>query len=167
MRTLMLTPAMAPHRVIPWQRAIVLSFLGKVEVVAEYDEIIRSQALAVRAPAVVRLTRGHVPVRRTVRFSRLNVFTRDAFRCQYCGARRAMRELTYDHVVPRARGGPTDWTNIVTACRACNDRKGGRTPEEAHMRLLSKPVKPSWLPATTALQVDPATVPAPWQVFCA
>src|SRR5438552_295759 len=135
----MLLPWMAPHKVISWQRAIVLSFLGKVEVVAEYDEVIRSPSIALRAPAVVRMHRAHVPHRSTLRFCRANVFRRDGYKCQYCGEVLAGRLLTFDHVVPRARGGKTEWENIVTCCGPCNDRKRDRTPDEAAMKLLRRP----------------------------
>lgn len=166
MRTLMLTPWMSPHEVISWQRAIVLTILGKVEVVAEYDEIVRSPSVELRTPAVVRITRGLVPKKRSIRFSRTNVYTRDSFRCQYCGEQLPAAQLNYDHVIPRVRGGKTDWENIVTCCYACNDKKGGRTPEQAKMRLLKKPVKPTWLPALAHLDVDVHKVPEPWLAFC-
>lgn len=165
-RTLMLTPWMAPHCVISWQRAIVLLFLGKVEVLEEYDEPIVAPSITLRTPAVVRLTRGHVPVKNKVRFSRINVFTRDGFRCQYCGERKVMDELNYDHVVPRVRGGATVWENIVTSCYACNDRKGSRTPAEAGMKLRRKPFKPTSLPHAPVVRPG-NDVPSAWRDYCA
>jgi 5-methylcytosine-specific restriction endonuclease McrA len=163
-RTLMLTPWMAPHCVISWQRAIVLFFLGKVEVLEEYDEPIVAPSITLRTPAVVRLTRGHVHVKNKVRFSRINVFTRDRFRCQYCGEQKEMDELNYDHVVPRVRGGKTIWENIVTSCYACNDRKGSRTPAEAGMTLLRKPFKPTSLPHAPVVRPG-NDVPSLWRDF--
>ena len=159
---------MAPHKVISWQRAVVLSLLGKVEVVVEYDEVVRSPSLALRAPAVVRmLHRAPAAFRRgAIRFGRVNVFRRDGFRCQYCGVVLRARDLTFDHVIPRARGGRTDWENIVTCCRPCNDDKRDRTPEEAGMKLVRRPVKPTWLPpidARVACARDSA--PAEWRAF--
>ncbi|HEY1960742.1 MAG TPA: HNH endonuclease [Polyangiaceae bacterium] len=162
----MLLPWMAPHKVIPWQRAIVLSFLGKVEVVVEYDEIVRSPSIALRAPAVVRMRRAEIPRRGTTRFCRDNVFRRDRFACQYCGAVLRARELTFDHVVPRARGGRTDWDNIVTCCRPCNDRKRDRTPEEAGMKLARRPVRPGWLPPAPEIHVE-HQMPDEWRAFVA
>ena len=157
---------MAPHKVISWQRAIVLAILGKVEVVAEYDEMIRSPSVALRAPAVVRMHRTHMPHRGAIRFCRAHVFRRDAWRCQYCGAVLPARELTFDHVMPRARGGRTDWENIVTCCRACNDHKRDRTPDEASMKLLRRPVKPTWLPPVRlGLDFDGKTAPEAWRAF--
>jgi 5-methylcytosine-specific restriction endonuclease McrA len=167
MHTLMLLPWMAPHKVISWQRAIVLSFLGKVEVITEYDEVIRSPSVALRAPAVVRMRRAHVPHKTSIRFCRANVFRRDELTCQYCGEIFPACDLTFDHVMPRSRGGLTEWTNIVTCCRPCNDRKRDRTPEQAEMKLLRRPVKPKWLPGVdlTALHLDTKKTPAEWAGF--
>jgi 5-methylcytosine-specific restriction endonuclease McrA len=165
-RTLMLTPWMAPYKVISWERAIVLSCLGKVEVLEEYDELIRAVSITLRTPAVVRLTKARVPTRNKVRFSRTNVFLRDGFRCQYCGERRPASELNYDHVVPRFRGGKTVWENIVTSCYACNDRKGSRTPDEAGMTLLRQPAKPKSLPFPPVIRPG-TTVPEVWRGYCA
>jgi len=169
-RTLMLTPWMAPQRVISWQRAVVLLYLGKVEVLEEYDDWLVAPSTAIRTPAVVRLsphvTGGSVSRKNKVRFSRTNVFTRDGFRCQYCGDRKGTDELNYDHVVPRVRGGKTGWENIVTSCYACNDRKGSRTPDQAGMKLLRKPFKPTSLPLAPVLRSG-KDVPSAWRVYCA
>lgn len=100
----------------------------------------------VRIPRVILLTSFDRVPRRDVRFSRLNIFVRDGNRCQYCGDRYTRSQLNLDHVVPRAAGGLTTWENIVCACLDCNRRKGGRTPEQARMRLLKKPSRPSWTP---------------------
>jgi len=167
-QTLMLTPWMAPHRVITWQRAIVLLYLGKVEVLEEYDDEapIVAPSITLRAPAVVRLTKANVSTKNKVRFSRINVFTRDGFRCQYCGERRVIDELNYDHVIPRVRGGKTVWENIVTSCYACNDRKGSRTPREAGMKLRRKPFKPTSLPLAPVIGPG-KDVPPVWRNYCA
>lgn len=166
MRTLLLNPWMAPHKIISWERAVVLAILGKVDVLEEYEDEIRSVSLALKTPSVIRLKKGGVARKQSVRFSRLNVYTRDGFRCQYCGERKAPRELNYDHVIPRARGGRTVWENIVTSCYVCNDRKGGRTPEEAGMRLRKKPVRPDVLPVTPAFDVLRTEVPEAWLPYC-
>src|ERR1700733_13585728 len=107
MRTLLLNPWMAPHKIISWERAVVLVVLGKVDVIEEYDEEIRSRHLALRTPAVVRLKKARSTTKQVVRFSRINVYMRDGFRCQYCGERKSMRDLNYDHVTPRVKGGQT------------------------------------------------------------
>jgi 5-methylcytosine-specific restriction endonuclease McrA len=157
---------MAPHKIISWERAVTLLYLGKVVVVEEYEELVRSSSLAMKTPAVVRLTKGHATTKQVVRFSRINVYTRDGFRCQYCGEKKPMAELNYDHVVPRARGGKTDWENIVTSCYGCNDRKGSRTLSEAGMKLLRKPFKPTSLPITPAFRLEPMRLPSVWQPYC-
>ena len=129
---------------------------------SEYDEEIRSRSFALRTPAVVRLKTGGTATKQAVRFSRINVYTRDGFRCQYCGEKRSMRDLNYDHVIPRVKGGQTNWENIVTSCYACNDRKGSRSPEEAGMKLRKKPVKPKSLPVTPVLAVARSEMPEAW-----
>jgi 5-methylcytosine-specific restriction endonuclease McrA len=164
MRTLLLTPWMAPHRVIPWERAVVLVVLGKVDVLEEYDEAIRAPSLELRAPAVVRLKKAGRATKQAVRFSRINVYTRDGFRCQYCGEKKEAHELNYDHVVPRVRGGRTVWENIVTSCYPCNLRKGSKTPEEAGLTLLRRPVKPSSLPFSPVIRPG-AEVPHVWRAY--
>jgi 5-methylcytosine-specific restriction endonuclease McrA len=164
-QTLLLTPWMMPHRVIPWQTAVTMRFLGKVEVLEEYDEEIASPTTTIRAPAVVRLLRPTLTMKRGVKFSRLSVFTRDGFRCQYCGVKKPARELSYDHVLPRVQGGRTSWENIVTACYPCNGKKRGRTPEQAGMKLLRRPTKPTWLPPAPV--VTPSkSIPPVWSPYC-
>ena len=142
MRTLLLTPWMVPHKIISWQRAVVIfSRQGRCpRGVRRGDPL--ALAWRMRTPAVVRLKRSLGGMKRGVKFSRVNVFTRDEFRCQYCGEQKPMGELNYDHVVPRVQGGKTIWENIVTSCYDCNDRKGGRTPEQAGMKLRKRPIKP-------------------------
>jgi len=100
----------------------------------------------VRIPRVILLvTFDRVP-RREVRFSRHNIFVRDGYMCQYCGQRKSRSELNLDHVIPRTAGGLTTWENVVCACLECNRHKGGRTPEQAGMRLHKRARRPSWTP---------------------
>lgn len=139
-------------------------FGGKVEVVEEYDEEIRSVSLVLRMPAVVRLHRKVRHRGRAVRFSRFNVLLRDQFTCQYCGVRGPAKELTMDHVLPRAKGGGTRWTNVVAACRECNHHKGDRTPDEARMPLAKPPRVPKWLPSM-GLQFENRHVPEAWSFW--
>lgn len=161
--TLLLTPQMAPHRVVSWQKAVVLLFLGKIEILEEYDVPIRTPRFDLLTPAVARLVRsgGYGYLRRPVSFSRANVLLRDGLRCQYCGAERPAADLNQDHVVPRARGGLATWENIVASCYRCNQKKGNRTPEEAGMKLLRKPFRPRWLAQAPALR-EGASVPGEW-----
>jgi len=161
MRTLVLDQGYQPHRIVSWQRAILMLFDGKVEVVEEYDEDVRSVSICIKMPAVVRLL-NRITRRRAVKFSRINVATRDDFRCQYCGTKHTLKRLTYDHVKPRGQGGKTTWTNIAMACYPCNEGKGNRTPRQAGMRLLKKPIKPKSLPVIR-FRIDPsASIPEAW-----
>jgi 5-methylcytosine-specific restriction endonuclease McrA len=147
METLVLSTAYEPVARISWQRALTLLFAGKVEVLEEYeDKEIRSVTFAMKVPSVIRFLRALRGKRRGIRFSRENVYTRDNGKCQYCAHKVARPEATYDHVMPRSKGGQTTWENIVIACVPCNQKKGGRTPEQAAMKLLSRPVKPKKLP---------------------
>jgi 5-methylcytosine-specific restriction endonuclease McrA len=99
-----------------------------------------------RIPRVVQLVRYDRMPRRSVRFSRTNIYARDRHRCQYCECRLSRSELNLDHVVPRSRGGASTWDNVVCSCRRCNRIKGGRTPEEAGMPLRRRPFRPRWSP---------------------
>ncbi len=109
-------------------------------------EWIHTVRQAIAVPRVVRLLRFDKVPRVEARFNRRNIFARDGNRCQYCGKRFPSSELSLDHVIPRSRGGKTTWSNIVCACVKCNVRKGGRTPREAHLRLIRKPRKPKACP---------------------
>ncbi len=100
----------------------------------------------IRVPRVIVLMAFDRIPRRHVRFSRINIFARDGFTCQYCNLRPARSELNLDHVVPRSRGGKTIWENVVCSCLDCNRRKGGRTPEQARLRLRRRPNRPRWTP---------------------
>lgn len=152
METLVLDNAFQPVARINWQRAITLLWEGKVEVIEEYEDwTIRSVTLEFKVPSVIRFLKKVIGRRRAIKFSRENVFSRDNGRCQYCSNKISRPDSTYDHVIPRAQGGQTRWENIVIACVPCNQKKGGRTPVQAGMKLLSVPVKPKKLPDTLRL----------------
>jgi 5-methylcytosine-specific restriction endonuclease McrA len=160
---LLLSSSYEPLRIISWQNAVCMFFLGKVEIVEEYDHDIRSVSVAIKAPAVVRLLRYFRAGRKSPPLSRANLLARDNFTCQYCAKELTSKEATLDHVVPRSQGGRTTWENIVCACATCNRKKGGRTPKEAHMKLLSKPIKPDWLPV---LHIKlHGNIPSSWNLF--
>lgn len=163
-QTLMLTNDYAPLKVISWMRAIELLTLGKVEVIEEYDHEVRSAYLVIKVPAVVRLLKRFRKQVKPVKFSRINVYGRDDYRCQYCTKPCKMNELTYDHVIPRAQGGRTTWTNIVSCCIKCNSKKAGRTPEQAKMKLLKKPVQPTATPAVV-IQLSRKSIPQAWTEY--
>ncbi|NIP73423.1 MAG: HNH endonuclease, partial [Gammaproteobacteria bacterium] len=162
--TLLLSATYEPIKVISWKRAIVLLVLGKVDVLETYDTAVHSPSTTLQLPAVVKLHRyvKHLP--RRVKFSRQNLYQRDNYTCQYCHKRHPSHQLTYDHVVPRSRGGQTTWTNIVTACTRCNLKKGNKLLHQVNFTLLAEPTEPRWLPAVGPLEATGSTPPA-WHSY--
>ncbi len=127
-----------------WQDAVKAVFLDRVSVLNEYETEVRSPTVSMRLPSVIAL-KEYIPAARRPAFTRFNVFLRDRFECQYCGEGRPTYDLTFDHVVPRSRGGRTTWNNVCTACGPCNLRKGNRLPRECHMHPRTAPRQPtSW-----------------------
>jgi len=169
MQTLVLDTGYQPVSTIPWQRAVTLLFMGKVEVLEEYeDSDLRSVTFSIKMPSIVRFLRAMKSKRKAIKFSRENVFARDHGKCQYCGTKLARPEATYDHVVPRAQGGTTTWENVVICCVGCNQKKKDRTPVQAGMRLLSTPVKPKKLPDHIRITVTwHAGMPVSWKDWLA
>ncbi len=163
-RTLLLTSWYFPHKVIRWEHAVTMLYLEKADRVIDYDEKISSPSITMQLPAVIRLRRQFGKFKRVARFSRYNVFVRDGFRCQYCRVKLPPTKLTYDHLIPRACGGRTEWTNIVTACRPCNFRKADRTPDEAGMFPATYPRQPRSLPLVAPF-IDAARAPVQWHPF--
>ena len=131
-----------PLSIWPWQEAIKAVFLGRVNIVSEYDRLVHSPTLTMRLPSVVSL-KEYIPAARRPAFTRFNVFLRDRFSCQYCGIRSPAEGLTFDHVVPKSRGGRTTWSNVVAACEPCNLRKGGMMPIDAAMFPRMRPRQPT------------------------
>ena len=127
-----------------WQDAVKAAFMDRVEIVAEYDHVVRSPSLMLKVPSVVVL-KDYVKPRKRVAFTRFNLFLRDEFCCQYCGKK---GELTFDHIVPRASGGTTSWENVVAACSPCNMRKGSKSLRRAGMSLR----KPTRTPGAEELR---------------
>jgi 5-methylcytosine-specific restriction endonuclease McrA len=140
-RVLVLNLDHSPVAVVPVQKAIVLVLLEKANVLCTYELLeIRTISRSFEYPAVIRLSNyKNIPFK-GVLLNRVNVFRRDRGECQYCGSK---RHLTLDHVVPRSKGGKTNWTNLVTACHRCNVNKGDKTPEQVGLILRSAPFKPS------------------------
>ena len=128
-----------PLSVWPWQDAIKAKFLDRVDVIAEYEEKVHSPSVSIKIPSVVVL-RDYVRPSRSTAFTRFNLFLRDEFSCQYCGKK---GEMTFDHVLPRCKGGKTCWENVVAACGSCNLQKGSRDLKSSGMKILKQPVKPS------------------------
>ncbi|WP_438811081.1 HNH endonuclease [Rhodobacter flavimaris] len=128
-----------PLSLWPWQEAIKAVCLDRVIILAEYDEVVRSQREAIRIPSVVVLKEFVRPQKR-VAFTRFNLFLRDEFCCQYCGSK---GDLTFDHVVPRSRGGITSWENVVAACAPCNLRKANKPLKDSGLHLRKPARQPS------------------------
>jgi 5-methylcytosine-specific restriction endonuclease McrA len=186
--TLVLNHQFMPHEITDWQDAVTRMFTGKVDVLAQYDEVIAAiseralrsfpelqralrqvigtdtEYLEIKVPAVVVIRRPVVRTKTGVKFSKINLCARDSFMCQYCGARLPMSKLNYDHVMPRSRGGKTCWENVVMACYPCNSSKGCRLPDEAGMALLKKPIRPNSLPLTGPF-IDAKRMPPEWAPY--
>jgi 5-methylcytosine-specific restriction endonuclease McrA len=139
---LVLNQDYSPLTVCSAQRAILLLFLDKAEILSEAVSIsLRTVSHVYAMPAVIRIFRYVNLPYRGVALTRNNVFKRDRNECQYCGT---YKDLTIDHVVPQSKGGKSSWHNLVTACKRCNARKGDKSPEEAGLRLKKVPIKPSY-----------------------
>lgn len=125
-----------------WQETVKAVFLERVNIVSHYDRVVRSPNSEFRLPSVISL-KEFVSASRRPAFTRFNVFLRDRFTCQYCGRPFPTHELTFDHVIPRSRGGRTTWQNVITSCSACNLAKGNQMPQVCGMTPLSPPFQPS------------------------
>lgn len=167
-KTLLLNAGFEPLRIVSWQRAFVLIFQGKVEILEEYGAFVNTVSRQYRVPAVIRLRRWINTKRQgpIIRFSRANLYARDEYRCQYCYKKFPEKELTLDHVLAVVRGGKKTWENIVTACIRCNQKKGDRLPHEAGMTLLNHPKIPNWLPGLVG-SVKTTSAPEIWGPYLA
>lgn len=162
-RTLLLNQGYMPVGACRWQKAICMIILGKAEIVEEYEDWeIHSVSDVFPAPAVLRLKHYDKLGPSYVKFSRENVYLRDAHTCQYCRVSFSPRKLTLDHVVPRSRGGTTVWTNIVTSCWDCNYKKADRLPREAGMPLLTQPVMPNGRHPASRSYLNRGNIPEEW-----
>lgn len=166
-RALLLNSSYEPMKIVSWQKALILWFQNKVEVLEFHPAFARSVRSSFQLPSILKL-KNYVRPRNygAVRFCRENVYIRDNFTCQYCGEKFSTKHLTLDHVVPASKAGPKNWTNVVAACRECNQRKANRTPSGANMPLLKKPMAPDWLPSSE-LEAKPGSVPRSWLQYLA
>ncbi len=137
-----------------WQESVKAVFLGRVTILSEYDRVVRSSSFEMRLPSVVAL-KDYISASRYPAFTRFNVFLRDHFSCQYCNRSQPTHELTFDHLIPRSKGGMTLWENVVTACMSCNLKKGHKLPEQCGMHPRRRP----WRPSTYELQENGRSFP--------
>jgi hypothetical protein len=179
---LLLNADYTPLSIISWQKAIIWSMRFNhnpkygIEIIDFYkNDYIAGVDKKYPTPAVAKTHRFFKMNNQTVTFSRKNIFTRDDFTCQYCHTKYEISYLTYDHVIPKSkwkdhnRSSATCWTNIVTACIACNRKKGNKTPKEANMPLKTLPIKPNknikYLPITIHLSKIKLTIPDEWKIY--
>lgn len=137
-----------------WQDTVKAVFMDRVTILSEYDRVVHSPSFEMKLPSVIAL-KEYISTSRYPAFTRFNVFLRDSFSCQYCDHRQPTPELTFDHVIPRSKGGRTVWENVVTACMACNLRKGSRLPDQCGMHPRQKP----WRPLSHELQENGRAFP--------
>lgn len=162
-------------QVVDWKKAVSLLYQGLADALddnyvkynfetwAELSKamkdapngFVRSPNFTVAVPDIIVLTKFDRLPKREVKFTRRNIYQHYNHKCCYCGYKFDTKDLNLDHVMPRSRGGKTDWTNIVTSCFECNGRKADRTPEEAGMALLIKPSRPSWKGSRTFIEFPP------------
>jgi len=125
-----------------WQDSIKAVFLNRVNIIAEYNSEVRSTSFSMKIPSVIALKK-YIPISKEPTFTRFNLFLRDQFKCQYCGNNFNTKYLTFDHVIPKSKGGKTKWENVVAACSKCNLKKSNLLLSEANMTLIKKPFSPS------------------------
>ena len=142
-KVLVLNMDYSPITICTVQRAFLLVFLEKADLISKNQSMdLHTVSASYPMPSVIKLKRYiNIPYR-GVMLSRDNIFKRDGYKCLYCGSK---KDLTLDHVLPKARGGKTTWNNLATACKTCNSKKGDFMPEEAEMKLPYRPFKPSYV----------------------
>lgn len=143
-KVMVLNNDFSPLSFTTWQRAVTLVYLGRAELVKAKDRVLRNaeKTYTLKLPSVIRLLKYVRQIfKNKVPYSKANIIHRDN-KCMYCGSTNH-GDLTIDHVIPKSRGGASNWENCVAACKTCNNKKGDRTPREANMRLLKQPVAPT------------------------
>jgi 5-methylcytosine-specific restriction endonuclease McrA len=144
-----------------FQRAVKLIFSGKAEIVANRDRILNSPSFEMRLPSIIRMLYYIRRPMQKVALTKKNILLRDDYTCQYCNLK-GERLMTVDHVIPRSRGGPSTWENLVCCCMRCNNRKNNRTPEHCNMTLKRKPKAPKYIPW---IRIKRNTLPDEWYKF--
>ena len=131
-----------PLSIWSWKDSVKAVFLERVNIVNEYDQYVNSPSFKMKIPSVISL-KDYIPHNQKPPFTRFNVFLRDDFICQYCNKKFQTKELTFDHLIPRSKGGVTNWENVVTSCSHCNWTKGSKSLRASGFNLLRKPQEPS------------------------
>ena len=166
-KTLVLNSDLRPLSVIDWERAISLVFANKVELLHNHEaKVVRSANREWGIPSVIKVKRWVKVRTMSLRFNKKNVFVRDNFICQYCFTPLKAKETTLDHIIPKSRGGTTNWRNVTTCCIPCNQYKSNRTPQEANMTLMRQPFIPKGLTMENLLDmiIDNETPPE-WRFY--
>lgn len=167
LRTLFLTNGYEPLKIVHWKTGILKALNGRGEILHSHDYIVhrsKDGQNEIFAPSVIRLTSKVKMSFKTPKYSRVNVFIRDNYTCQYCAKRFGRGQLSLEHVIPKAAGGKANWENIVTACYPCNNKKSNRTPEQAGMALLRTPIRPKVKMVRYQLQ-DVERTPEEWKFY--
>lgn len=165
-QTLVLNASYEIMKIVHWKKAVVWFFNNKIDIIEEYGEHIRTPSIKMKIPAVVKYRKLINPKYRSLKFSRVNVYARDNFSCQYCTHKLAQSKLTLDHIIPKSRGGPSSWLNCVACCIGCNVKKADRTPKEAGMKLMHEPRQPNQTEAfALALRLKTVTIPDVWRNY--
>lgn len=181
-KCLVLNADYTPLGVINWKKALVWSFKYdltdklSIQIIDFYknDHIVGTNNKKYPIPAVAKTNKYFRINNQNIKFSRKNLFIRDNYSCQYCGSKKDISELTYDHVIPKSiwhnnHQSPTSWTNIVTSCVACNRKKGNRTPKQANMPLKTLPIIPQqntkYLPVAHHLSKIRSDIPVEWILY--
>ncbi len=152
-----------PINICGTRRAVKLLYLGKAEILENRELQLRTVTTSMPYPSVIKLARLIRRPRPQVKLSRKAILARDGYKCQYCGKRNV--KMTIDHVKPRRLGGSFTWENLVCACHACNAKKGDRSSSEAHLKLLRKPKKPSFIPYISYAIVDRGLGDEEWRKY--
>ena len=150
MKTLILDQSFMPITIVHWTKAFCLVLREKAEVIHYYkDKVVRSVSQKFEVPQIIKINKSITKFLGRTPLTSDNIFKRDNYKCAYCGNRFKREDLTIDHIIPKCQGGDVkSWENMTSSCGACNGKKGGRTPDQANMKLLHKAEPPKWCPWT-------------------
>ena len=155
-QVLVLNQSYEPYFITNWKNAITLWFLNKVDILKSYDDVIHSPSLVVNCPSVIRL-KTKIPIRRgRISLTRKNVLRRDGYACQYCGIKISIDNSTIDHIIPRSKGGKTEWGNVVACCSRCNNEKGNNLLDNIKLKLkcFPSPKDPTFVQLLSITEIE-------------